>query len=82
VLSPSTEAYDRGEKFEHYRSIDSLQTYVLISQSRPHIEVYERQDNGAWMLTEISGLDSRIDIASIACVLDLSDVYELTDSTG
>jgi Uma2 family endonuclease len=82
VLSPSTEAYDRGEKFEHYRSIDSLQTYVLISQSRPHIEVYERQDNGAWMLTEISGLDSRIDIASIACVLDLSDVYELADSAG
>jgi Uma2 family endonuclease len=81
VLSPSTEAYDRGDKFEHYRSIESLQTYILISQSKPHLEVYERQENGCWMFSEARGLDSRIDLASIACGLDLSDVYELTNIT-
>lgn len=81
VLSSSTEAYDRGDKFGHYRSIESLQTYVLISQNKPHIEVYERQDNGCWMLREARDLNSQIDIASITCVLDLSEVYELTDVT-
>ena len=52
VLSPSTEDYDRGGKFKHYRTLPSLQEYVLISQDRPLIEHYVRQQD-QWIFTEI-----------------------------
>lgn len=51
VLSPSTELYDRGRKFQHYRTIDSLREYVLIAQDQPRIERYLRQDDGTWLHT-------------------------------
>ncbi|MDQ7034782.1 MAG: Uma2 family endonuclease [Anaerolineae bacterium] len=76
VLSKSTEAYDRGEKFQHYRSIETLQNYLLISQDKPHIEGYTRQENGTWNLSEAIGLDAHFDIRSISCTLALADVYE------
>ncbi len=76
VLSPSTESYDRGEKFQHYRSLVSLQEYVLISQDSPRIERYMRQDHDSWMLTEAQGLDASIELTSIGCTLKLAEVYE------
>jgi Uma2 family endonuclease len=76
VLSASTEAYDRGVKFAHYRSIESLQAYVLIAQDRPHIELFERGAGGRWVLSEAKGLDGRLELASLGCVLELSEVYE------
>ncbi len=76
VLSESTEAHDRGKKFEHYRKIPSLQEYVLISQDRPHVERYFRQANGAWVLSECSGLEATLPLPSIECTLALADVYE------
>ena len=75
VLSPSTEAYDRGAKFAHYRSIERLQAYVLISQERCHIELFERHPEG-WLLTETSGRQGCIRLSALDCVLELSDVYE------
>lgn len=48
VLSPSTEGYDRGEKFAHYRQLDSLQEYLLVAQDRSHVEHYVRQDETSW----------------------------------
>ena len=79
VLSPSTEGYDRGEKFEHYRKLTSLQTYVLISQDRPFLELFERQENGYWRLSERKGLDSSLPLPSIGCELQLAEVYDRID---
>ena len=74
VLSPSTEAYDRGEKFAHYRQIDSLQEYILISQERIGVEHYLRQGT-QWLLTEFRGLEEVLSLVSIGCELGLQDIY-------
>jgi Uma2 family endonuclease len=76
VLSSSTEAYDRGAKFAHYRSIESLQAYVLIAQDRPHIELFERGTDGRWVLSEAKGLESHLELEALGGVLELSEVYE------
>lgn len=76
ILSASTERYDRGLKFENYRTIDSLHDYVLIAQDHYHIEHYVRQANDQWLLTEAAELDEVIDFQSIECSLSLEDVYE------
>lgn len=75
VLSPSTEYYDRGQKFHAYKTIASLQEYVLISQESPHIEVYRREGEH-WIYTDAVGLDASITLASIGCTLALSAVYK------
>jgi len=76
VLSPSSEAYDRGGKFEHYRKLSSVTEYVLISQEKPHVEHYVRQPDNQWLLSEASGLSDTIQLPSINCILALSEVYE------
>jgi Uma2 family endonuclease len=76
VLSRSTEAYDRGEKFERYKSIETLTDYVLVSQDRARIEHFSRQPGGSWELVEVSGLDASLDIASVNCRLPLAEVYD------
>jgi Uma2 family endonuclease len=76
VLSDSTEAYDRGRKFEHYRKLESLAEYVLISQHWPHVESYRRQPDHHWLLTESSGLDSKLLLESIDCELALAEIYD------
>ena len=76
VLSDSTEAYDRGRKFEHYRKLDSLVEYVLIAQNRPHIESYRRQADQQWLLREYSELDGTLRLLSIDCDLALAEVYD------
>jgi len=79
ILSPSTERYDRGMKFQHYRTIATLHDYLLIAQDQHHIEHYIRQENGQWLLQEVTDLDGEIHIQSIACILRLDDVYEKVD---
>ena len=74
VLSPSTEAYDRGEKFAHYRQLDSVQEYILVSQDCVRVEHYLRQGE-QWLLTEFSALDDRLYLASIECELSLREIY-------
>jgi Uma2 family endonuclease len=76
ILSKSTEAYDRGVKFQHYRQIETLQDYLLITQDKPHIEGFTRQDDGKWTLSEAIGLTATFTIASIGCILALADVYQ------
>lgn len=76
VLSHSTEAYDRGFKAENYRSIDTLQAYVLVSQESPRVEIYERQSDGSWRFREIGGLDASLLIASIGTELPLAEIYD------
>jgi Uma2 family endonuclease len=75
VLSPTTEAADRGEKFAHHRRLPSLQEYLLVSQDTPRIEQFTRQSDG-WLLSEVSGLDATVRLASIDCVLPLREVYD------
>jgi Uma2 family endonuclease len=76
VLSKTTEGDDRGEKFEHYRSIESLSEVVLIAQNKRHVEYYRRQEGGQWVLTENNSLQDRIKLTSINCELALSDIYK------
>ncbi len=76
VLSDSTEAHDRGRKFEHYRKLGSLVEYVLIAQNRPHIESYRRQADQQWLLTECSDFDGTLRLLSIDCDLALAEVYD------
>lgn len=76
ILSKSTEAYDRGEKFAQYRMLETLTDYLLISQTRPHIERFTRQEGGLWLLSESIGLDAVMPIESIQCQLPLAEVYD------
>jgi Uma2 family endonuclease len=75
VLSPSTEDYDRGTKFEHYRTLTSLQEYVLVAQDRCHVVHYTRQADNTWILAETTRRDDQIFLPSIACHLSLAEVY-------
>lgn len=75
VLSDSTEAYDRGKKFDHYRQIPSLTEYVLVSQTEPLIERYVRQSDGSWRLTVLRGLEAVLELETVPCRLKLADVY-------
>jgi Uma2 family endonuclease len=80
VLSPSTEAYDRGEKFDHYRLIPSLREYVLVSQDWMHVERFSRTAEGVeWVYADARGPEGEMALPSIGCVLALRDVYEHVD---
>jgi Uma2 family endonuclease len=75
VLSPSTEAYDRGDKFTYYKSIPSLREYVLMAQHRPHITHYAKETGETWKYEELNDLTSELALPSFDCVLALSEVY-------
>ena len=81
VLSKSTEGYDRGDKADQYRRIDSLRAYVLVSQAAPHVEIYLRQPNGDWTLHVEEGLQATLAIAAINVDLPLSEIYDGVDFT-
>ncbi|MGH8476154.1 MAG: Uma2 family endonuclease [Methylococcales bacterium] len=83
VLSRSTEACDRGDKFVNYLKIPSLREYLLVSQHLPRIERYVRQGE-VWELTEAEGLQASLVLDSIGCTLILSEVYDrvLADNAG
>ena len=76
VLAPSTEAYDRGDKFTHYKSIASLKEYLLVAQHRPHITQYAKRDDGEWSYVEINRLERSLHLPSVGLTLKLSDVYQ------
>src|SRR5205085_3411542 len=75
VLSKSTASYDRGEKFEHYRKLASLAEYLVIAQTKYHVEHYVRQPDNQWLLAETDDLQQTIHLPAIACALALTDVY-------
>ena len=85
VLSPSTEAFDRGEKFRHYRAwLPTLTDYVLVAQDQSVIDHYQRTPTGSpapqeqtrWKLETLEGLDANLHLPSIACTVPLAEVYE------
>ncbi|MGB9178093.1 MAG: Uma2 family endonuclease [Pyrinomonadaceae bacterium] len=75
VLSPSTEAFDRGDKFTYYKSIASFSEYLLISQHRPHVSQFVKGDGGAWTFREFNDLTDTVSCASVPCTLALSEIY-------
>ncbi len=75
VLSKSTQDYDRGSKFAHYRTLATLSDYVLMSQDRVHVEHFARQPTGQWLLTELERIEEGLDLPSIGCRLQLADAY-------
>ena len=76
VLSPSTENYNRGKKFQNYRTMLSLCEYILIAQDDHRVEHYARQSDNTWVLSEVVRLHDWVELTSIQCVLDLADIYE------
>ncbi len=76
VLSPSTEAYDRGDKFTYYKSIPSLKEYLLIAQHRPHITQYVKQNERIWYQEEFNNRGESIYLPSLDCTLKLDEIYQ------
>lgn len=79
VLSESTRDYDRGRKFQHYRTLPSLAEYLTVEQDEPHVEHCTRQPESRWLLAEFADLGQSIRLASIDCVLPLAEVYDKID---
>jgi Uma2 family endonuclease len=75
VLSDSTESYDRGEKFDLYREVESLQEYVLVSQRQPLVETFLRQADGAWLFNPWKGMESSVHLRSLQISIPLTEVY-------
>jgi Uma2 family endonuclease len=76
VLSDSTQAYDRGAKFELYRAIESLQDYVLVDQARVHVEYFHKLEDGRWLLAEFNELEAVLRLEAVNVELPLSRVYQ------
>ena len=75
VLSESTKDYDRGEKFEQYRSIPSFTEYLLVAQDRHHVEHHVRQRDSRWLLEETDSVADSVALESIECRLALAEIY-------
>lgn len=82
ILSPSTEKYDRGKKFQYYRTILSLREYILIAQDDYHIERFVRQNDNTWIFSEATEREATLELATIQCRLQLEEVYEKVSFPG
>jgi Uma2 family endonuclease len=80
VLSDSTEAYDRGDKFAGYRALESLREYVLVAQNRVSVERYQRYDDG-WVYSALDDLSQTLELASVSCSVPLAEIYARVDFT-
>ena len=76
VLSGSTKNYDRGEKFEFYRTVKSLQDYILVDQRRVHVEHFVRSAENKWVLTETSDINSSLEISNLKLEISLEEIYD------
>lgn len=75
VLSNSTQDFDRGSKFEHYRQLGSLSEYVVVAENRFHVERFIRQDDNGWLLWETNDPADTIEFKSIDCQVSLAEIY-------
>lgn len=78
VLSPSAENYDRTEKFEHYRTVETLTDYLLVEQDEAQVMLYTRRAD-YWEMRVIAGLGSSVFLSSVDVTLSLADVYALIE---
>ncbi len=79
VLSDSTEAYDRGKKFQHYQALESFSEYILVTQDSCRIEQYVRQDDHTWTYTTFHTQEDIVQLEAIRCTLAVRDVYAKTN---
>jgi len=82
VLSPSPEFYDRVRTFELYRSVESINEYLLVSSVRVSAELYSRQSDNRWLLTTADRMENSLDLQSVGARLALADLYEKVDLTA
>lgn len=82
VVSPASEAYDRGRKFHMYQALQSLREYALVSSDRVHADLYTRQPDDRWILTSSDSLEDQLRLESIDARLKLADLYEKVDPAG
>lgn len=75
ILSKTTEAYDRGDKFSHYKSIPSFCEYLLVAQHRPHVSHFIKQEDGSWKHYEYNALEEVVTLASVGLTIKLQDIY-------
>lgn len=75
ILSDSTEAYDRGEKFAHYQLLDSLAEYILASQYFCRVEKFQRHDDNAWIYFAFPEMDDIVKLEFVSCELPVSEIY-------
>lgn len=76
VLSPSTEADDRGEKFDDYRRLESFEEYLLVAQHRPRVEAFYRKGDGEWVIAKtVEGLDAAVRIRCLGIEMSLEQIY-------
>jgi Uma2 family endonuclease len=75
VLSDSTEAFDRGDKFSFYKSIESFTEYLLVAQHRPHVSQFIKHGDGFWMHLEFNDLSETVELKSMPCKLALNSIY-------
>jgi len=75
ILSDSTEAFDRGDKFTYYKSIPSFTEYLLVAQHRPHVSQFVKHGDGFWAQYEYNDMDSLIELRSVECSIPMSEVY-------
>ena len=76
VLSELTEAYDRGEKFAHYRRLETVAEYLMISQQVCQVEQYIRQPDGFWLYAAETEKEAMVNFSSVGCALRLSEIYD------
>lgn len=79
MLSETTESYDRGLKFEHYRSIPALRYYLLLSQERLHVELFHWEQQGVWSFRETGGETGAIELKERGVSLPLAELYGNVD---
>ena len=83
VLSPGTESFDRGEKFQRYRQhLGSLKDFVLVSSAYPLIELFQRQPNGFWLYSAVAEMDASMVLPSIGCEVPLVQLYDRQIAQG
>ena len=76
ILSPSSEAFDRGDKFTYYKSIPSFSEYLLIAQHRPHVSQFTKQSDGIWVFREFNTLADTVKLESLSVELSLKEIYQ------
>ncbi len=80
VLSPSTESFDRGRKFEYYRTVASLTEYVLVSQKEPIVEIYFKQNEKNWLYSVAKGIEENIVLQSLSSGIGLKEIYQKVEN--
>ena len=76
VLSPSTAAFDRGEKAEEYRRSPTVQAYAFLLTDRPKVELYARSEYGSWLVSDVEGLEAELALECLQCRIPMAALYE------